>query len=68
VAFVMDNSVCLTDILTGETVRLTARSEHATAPRPEACVVSPDGRRLAFVRHLPNGAGFANQICVVELD
>lgn len=68
VAFVMDNSVCMTNILTGETVRLTVRSEDAIAPRPEACVVSPDGRRVAFVRPLPTGAGFANQICVVELD
>jgi hypothetical protein len=68
VAFVLDNSVCLADVLTGETLRLTARSEDATAPRPEACVVSPDGRRIAFVRRLPTGAGFANQICVVDLD
>jgi Tol biopolymer transport system component len=68
VAFVLDNSVCLTDVLTGETARLTARSENAIAPRSEACVVSPDGRRIAFVRRLPNGARFANQICVVELN
>jgi Tol biopolymer transport system component len=67
-AFVMDNSVCLTDVVTGETTRLTPRSDDATAPRPEACVVSPDGRRIAFVRRLPTGAGFANQICVVAID
>lgn len=68
VAFVMDNNVCLTDVPTGETIRLTQRSDDATAPRPEACVVSPDGRRVAFVRRLPTRGGFANQICVVELD
>jgi hypothetical protein len=68
VAFAMDNSVCLTDVLTGETTRLTLRSDDATAPRPEACVISPDGKRIAFVRRLPTGAGFANQICVIEID
>jgi WD40 repeat protein len=68
VAFVMDNSVCLTDLLAGETTRITLRCDDATAPRPEACVVSPDGSRIAYVRRLPTGAGFANQICVVVLD
>jgi hypothetical protein len=58
----------LTDVLTSETTRLTQRSDDATAPRPEACVFSPDGRRIAFIRRLPTGGGFANQICVVELD
>ncbi|HET6573796.1 MAG TPA: DUF3748 domain-containing protein [Fimbriiglobus sp.] len=68
VAFVLDNSVCLTDVLTGQTTRLTPRSDDATAPRPEACVVSPDGRRIAFVRRLPTGTGFANQICETKID
>ncbi len=68
VAFVMDNSVCVTDVTTGETTRLTERSDDATAPRPEACVVSPDGSRVAFVRRLWSGSVEANQICTVELD
>ena len=62
VAFVMDHSVCLTDVTTGETRRLTGRT--ADPPRPEACVVSPDGSRIAFVRHLDG----CNQICVVGVD
>ena len=66
VTFVMDNCVCVTDIATGVTTRLTARTGDATAPRPEACVFSPDGSKVAFVRRLPVGAGTANQICVVE--
>ena len=68
VAFVMDNSVCVTHITTGETTRLTPRSDDAVAPRPEACVFAPDGGRIAFVRRLPTAAGLANQVCVVELD
>lgn len=62
VAFVTDNSVCLTDVTTGETRRLTERS--AEDPRPEACVLSPDGRRVAFVRHVDG----SNQVCVADSD
>jgi len=48
VAFVMDHSVCEVSVETGETRRVTDRSEEA--PRPEACVYSPDGGQIAFVR------------------
>ena len=66
-AHVMDNSVCVTDAASGQTSRLTKRGSDAGAPRPEACVFSPDGKRIAFVRRV-NTAGFeANQVCVVFL-
>ena len=45
---VLDGSVCATDAATGATRRLTPRTD--PPPRPEACVVSPDGRHVAFVR------------------
>lgn len=61
IVHVADGSVFLTDMETGEGRRLTGKS--AAAPRPEACVVSPDGRRVAFVRTV---AGF-NQVFVCEL-
>jgi hypothetical protein len=61
----MDNSVCTTDVTTGATIRLTSRSDDA--PRPEACVFSPDGSKIAFVRHLPDGEKSYNQICTVEV-
>lgn len=61
VAFVMDGCVCLTDADTGETRRLTERT--ADAPRPEACVVSPDGGRVAFVRYVDG----SNQVCMAFL-
>ena len=48
IAHVMDGSVCLTDVAGGVTRRLTDAA--AGPPRPEACVCSPDGRRVAFVR------------------
>jgi hypothetical protein len=69
IAHVMDNSVCLTELDTGKTSRLTPRSSDALAPRPEACVVSPDGKRIAFVRLIPGADGRAfNQIFAVNID
>ena len=68
IAHVMDNSVCMTDTICGHTTRLTPRSDDATAPRPEACVFSPDGRKIAFVRRMPAGKRACNQICVVLLE
>ena len=70
VAHVMDGSVCVTEVATGMTSRLTEKSGEAGAPRPEACVYSPDGRRIAYVRRVPEpGAVHArsNQIFVVAV-
>jgi hypothetical protein len=67
IAHVMDNSVSMTAADTGATQRLTPRSDDSTAPRPEACVFSPDGRRIAYVRTLPSPESPANQIFVVTL-
>lgn len=67
IAHVMDNSVCVTDAATGATTRLTPRSDDANAPRPEACVFSPEGTQIAFVRRVPSPNAPANQIFVVSL-
>src|SRR5262249_34309292 len=67
VAHVMDNSACVTDVVTGETTRVTPRMDDTTAPRPEACVFSPDGRRIAFVRPVPTDDRVYNQIIVCEV-
>jgi len=67
IAHVMDNSVCVTDVASGQTRRLTSRTDDTSAPRSEACVFSPDGTRIAFMRRLPSPRQPANQICVVEL-
>ncbi|WP_146390816.1 DUF3748 domain-containing protein [Allorhodopirellula solitaria] len=50
IAHLMDTSVCVTDTDTGETQRLTGACHESVAPRPEACVFSPDGTELAYVR------------------
>ncbi len=66
IAHVMDGSVCLTEVATGETRRLTAPDRSETGPRPEACVFSPDGEKIAYVCHLARVDGSHNQVFVVE--
>lgn len=60
-AAIVDKSVCLIDTDSGQVVPLTAPSD--PPPRPEACVVSPDGTMIAFVRPVN---GF-NQIFIVNV-
>jgi Tol biopolymer transport system component len=67
VAHAMDNCVCVTDTRTGDTTQLTKRSSDATAPLAEACVFSPDGKRVACMRRMPDRTGESNQIFVVTL-
>ncbi len=57
IAHALNHQVCLTDASTGRTTPLTPPHDDL---RPEAVVVSPDGRRIAYVRHV---AGF-NQVFV----
>jgi hypothetical protein len=67
-AHVMDNSVCVTDVASGETRRLTSRTNNDTAPQPEACVFSPDGSHLAYVRRVMESGRAANQIFMVGVE
>jgi hypothetical protein len=65
----LGRSICFTDVATGQTHRLTDASlDPATAPRPFACVVSPDGRHVAFTRPVVSSAGIHDQIFVVPLE
>jgi hypothetical protein len=58
----------MTDVRSGETVRLTARSaDDEDAPRPEACVFSPDGTKIAYCRNVRVGSARWNQVFVVAL-
>jgi dipeptidyl aminopeptidase/acylaminoacyl peptidase len=66
IAHVMDGSVCVTNVTSGETVRLTARREDAAAPSSQACVFSPDGRIIAYTREIAGAAGAFQQLFVVE--
>ena len=64
-AHVMDNSVCVTETDTGQTIRLTGQVDNTVAPRPEACVFAPDGKQIAYVRPVRIGEAWFNQIFVV---
>ncbi len=59
IAFVADGSVLAADAATGATLRLTPRAEGAAAPLPFACVISPDGRSVAFMRAVQSPGGRA---------
>ncbi len=73
IAYVADNSVFTVDVSTGRSERRTPRVADAEAPLALACVFSPDGGRIAFLRRLKDGTADrssqsqSNQICVVAL-
>jgi len=66
IAYVADNSVFATDVRSGVSTRLTPRANDASAPRPEACVFSPDSSRIAYVRPVARDGAVFNQIFVVN--
>lgn len=66
IAYIADNSVFVTEVETGHTTRQTARSADSAAPRPQACVFSPDGARIAYVRPVEQDGKVWNQIFVVS--
>ena len=68
IAHVMDSSIFLTDATTGRSQRLTQRTTDPDSPRPEACVVSPGGRHVAYVRPVRDGVLTRNQVFVLDLD
>jgi Tol biopolymer transport system component len=66
VVYAMNDSICITEMQSGETERLTKRNP--TSPlRREACVVSPDGRQIAYLRQVTDGGETWNQIFTVTL-
>lgn len=68
IAHVADGSVFVTEISSGMSRRLTPRKEPDFAPRPEACVFSPDGQRIAYVRQVSSGIAVSNQVFVTTVD
>jgi hypothetical protein len=73
IAYVADSSMFTVDVASGASTRLTDRTFPAP-PRPEACVFSTDGRRIAFMRSVAGQSTkrgdatpeAANQIFVVD--
>ena len=62
IAYVADGSVMTVTVADGTSRRHTAATVGDGAPRPEACVFSPDGARIAFMRCVPH-----NQVFVVDV-
>ncbi|NDC63259.1 MAG: DUF3748 domain-containing protein [Planctomycetia bacterium] len=62
IAYVADGSVHVVDVHGGTSRRLTRPCGPDDGPRPEACVFSPDGRRIAYMRSVPR-----NQLFIVEV-
>jgi hypothetical protein len=67
IAFVADGSIFVSSANSGESTRLTEKTSVHSAPRPEACVFSPDGSRIAYVRSVPHDNATFNQIFIVEV-
>jgi hypothetical protein len=67
IAYVADNSVFICNARSGKSTRLTSRSESAAAPRPEACIFSPDGSKIAYVRSVVRDGTVFNQIFTVTV-
>jgi hypothetical protein len=65
IACVGGGRVVLVDADGGGSTPLTAAD--VGPPRPEACVYSPDGRRIAFMRGVAGAGGEHNQIVVVDV-
>jgi hypothetical protein len=66
VTFVTGNRVAVVDTRSGMMAFVTDRRGRDESLRPEACVFSPDGRRVAFVVR-PAGIGAVNQIHVAAV-
>jgi len=68
IAYVAAGSVWVVEVASAASVALTPPTARSAAPRPEACVFSPDGRRIAFMRQQPTSAGLHNQIFCVDVE
>jgi hypothetical protein len=64
---VMEGSVCVTEVATGRTERLTPRRVGGDGPEPFACVFSPDGRQIAYTRRVAQGAATWAQVFVAAV-
>lgn len=67
IAHGMDQSVFITDVFTGDAVRLTERFSEKSSPRPGACAFSPNGALIAYTRPLAGSSGRHDQVFVVQI-
>lgn len=67
VAFVSDSRVTTVEVGTGQVAYQTTRRGSGEMLRPEACVYSPDGTRIAFVVHHGHAGQGTNHIHIVAV-
>lgn len=69
IAHILGRVVGLTEVATGRFVPLTSEAnwQSENAPRPEACVFSPDGRQVAYVRPILTEGDYWNQIMTAKV-
>ena len=67
IAHTMDRSVCVTEVASGHSVRLTAPVDESFAPLPHACVFSPDGTRIAYMQQVETRGASLTQLFVIAL-
>jgi Tol biopolymer transport system component len=66
ITHIADGSVWIVNTATGDCRRVTEPASGESLPRPEACVFSPDGLKIAYVQPVVRGGATWNQIFVVE--
>lgn len=67
IAHAMGESVCVTEVSSGRTQRLTEPQRGDAASLSLACVFSPDGRKIAYVRRVATAEGAYQQIFTVDV-
>lgn len=67
-AYALAGDVAVTDTTTGATRIITTTAEGHGPVRPEACVFSPDGGKIAYLRQVYGETSSWNQIFVADCD
>jgi hypothetical protein len=67
IAHAMDRSVFVTEVATGSSYRLTEPAGSDEGPLPLACVFSPDGRCVAYLRMVAGDGNRHAQIFLAEM-
>lgn len=67
IAYVSGGRVCVVDAAGAAAPQPLTEPRPDAPPRPEACVFSPDGRKVAFARVLRGPQGAWTQVCVADV-
>ena len=67
IAYAADNSIMVTQVDNGHSVRVTRRFPDSEAPTHLACVFAPDGHRIAYMRPVVSPQGRFHQLFFVRL-